>query len=125
MRMDVYAAPQASAEYERGHADGWAAAWDQAIKQPQADKDGGQQRAGDVSAEAHKAALLEVERAGAELAGRLHAAATSLETISQIAGKAGKDMETMDDVRGYAASRARAARAALSATQPEQGERDA
>ncbi|MFY2659263.1 Lar family restriction alleviation protein [Achromobacter xylosoxidans] len=41
------AAPQASAEYERGHADGWAAGWDQAIKQPQADKDGGQQRAGD------------------------------------------------------------------------------
>ncbi|WP_238908152.1 hypothetical protein [Achromobacter ruhlandii] len=35
------AAPQASAEYERGHADGWAAGWDQAIKQPQADKDGG------------------------------------------------------------------------------------
>ncbi len=41
------AAPQASAEYERGHADGWAAGWDQAIKQPHADKDGGQQRAGD------------------------------------------------------------------------------
>lgn len=34
------AAPQASAEYDRGHADGWAAGWDQAIKQPQADKDG-------------------------------------------------------------------------------------
>jgi hypothetical protein len=43
----LYAAPQASAEYDRGHADGWAAGWDQAIKQPQADKDGGQQRAGD------------------------------------------------------------------------------
>ncbi|MCH4572210.1 hypothetical protein [Achromobacter xylosoxidans] len=42
-----HAAPQASAEYERGHADGWAAGWDQAIKQPHADKDGGQQRAGD------------------------------------------------------------------------------
>lgn len=36
------AAPQASAEDERGHADGWAAGWDQAIKQPQADKDSGQ-----------------------------------------------------------------------------------
>ncbi len=36
----LYAAPQASAEYERGHADGWAAGWDQAIKQTQADKDG-------------------------------------------------------------------------------------
>lgn len=45
----VAAAPQASAEYERGHADGWAAGWDQAIKQPQAAKDGGQQRAGDVA----------------------------------------------------------------------------
>lgn len=91
----------------------------------QADKDGGQQRAGDVSAEAHKAALLEVERVGIELAARLHEAAMSLETISQIAGRPGKDMETMDDVRGYAHSRARAARAALSATQAEQGERDA
>ena len=30
------AAPQASAEYERGHDDGWAAGWDQALKQPQA-----------------------------------------------------------------------------------------
>lgn len=119
------AAPQASAEYERGHADGWAAGWDQAIKQPQADKEGGQQRAGDVSAEAHKAALLEVERVGIELAARLHEAAMSLETISQIAGRPGKDMETMDDVRGYAHSRARAARAALSAPQAEQGERDA
>lgn len=29
------AAPQASAEYDRGHADGWAAGWDQAIKQSQ------------------------------------------------------------------------------------------
>lgn len=46
--LSEHAAPQASAEYERGHADGWAAGWDQAIKQPQADKDGGQQRAGDV-----------------------------------------------------------------------------
>ncbi|KAA5926383.1 DUF3850 domain-containing protein [Achromobacter xylosoxidans] len=43
----LYTSPQSSAEYERGHADGWAAGWDQAIKQPQADKDGGQQRAGD------------------------------------------------------------------------------
>lgn len=41
----LYASPQSSAEYERGHADGWAAGWDQAIKQPQADKDGCQQRA--------------------------------------------------------------------------------
>ncbi|MGR8759480.1 hypothetical protein PVB08_22445 [Bacillus thuringiensis] len=45
--LALYAAPQASAEYERGRADGWAAGWDQAIKQPQAHKDGGQQRAGD------------------------------------------------------------------------------
>ncbi|MCP8713370.1 hypothetical protein, partial [Streptomyces sp. AC04842] len=75
-----------------------------ALSQPQADKDGGQQRAGDVSAEAHRAALLEVERVGIELAGRLHEAAMSLETISQIAGRPGKDMETMDDVRGYAHS---------------------
>ncbi|WP_148316747.1 hypothetical protein [Achromobacter xylosoxidans] len=90
----------------------------------QADKDGGQLRAGDVSAEAHRAALLEVERVGIELAGRLHEAAMSLETISQIAGRPGKDMETMDDVRGYAHSRARAARAAPSAPQAEQGERE-
>lgn len=91
----------------------------------QGDNGGGQQRAGDVSAEAHKAALLKVERVGIELAARLHEAAMSLETISQIAGRPGKDMETMDDVRGYAHSRARAARAALSAPQAEQGERDA
>jgi len=32
----LYAAPQASAEYERGHDDGWAAGWDQALKQRQA-----------------------------------------------------------------------------------------
>ncbi|WP_241135385.1 hypothetical protein, partial [Achromobacter xylosoxidans] len=43
-----YAAPQASAEYERGHADGWAAGWDQAIKQPQADKDGAEQALKDL-----------------------------------------------------------------------------
>ncbi|WP_238921042.1 hypothetical protein, partial [Achromobacter xylosoxidans] len=41
-------APQASAEYERGHADGWAAGWDQAIKQPQADKDGAEQALKDL-----------------------------------------------------------------------------
>lgn len=44
----LYAAPQASAEYERGHADGWAAGWDQAIKQPQADKDGAEQALKDL-----------------------------------------------------------------------------
>ncbi|MGR6075493.1 hypothetical protein [Achromobacter sp. CSND-B12] len=48
LRRFADAAPQASAEYERGRADGWAAGWDQAIKQPQAHKDGGQQRAGDM-----------------------------------------------------------------------------
>ncbi|NMU88367.1 hypothetical protein HGQ98_00490 [Achromobacter ruhlandii] len=42
------AAPQPSAEYERGHADGWAAGWDQAIKQPQADKDGAEQALKDL-----------------------------------------------------------------------------
>ncbi|MCG2597349.1 hypothetical protein [Achromobacter insuavis] len=150
--VELYAAPQASAEapklpggwqlalnlaidaIENAAPVDWPVNWPailhglkdlrDALSQPQADKDGGQQRAGDVSAEAHRAALLEVERVGIELAGRLHEAAMSLETISQIAGRPGKDMETMDDVRGYAHSRARAARAALSSPQAEQGERD-
>lgn len=109
------AAPQASAEDVRNAAlpemvrydkdDGlagasWKDGWNDCIRaaenlralKTQADKDGGQQRAGDVSAEAHNAALLEVERVGVELAGRLHEAAMSLETISQIAGRPGKDI---------------------------------
>lgn len=95
------AAPQASAEYERGHADGWAAGWDQAIKQPQADKDGGQQRAGD--AERWRWATATDENA------------QMLYTIVQAYGG---DQQKINE-------RADFYRAALSATQAEQGERDA
>lgn len=48
-----------------------------------------------------------------------HDAATSLETISRIAGKAGRYMETMVDVRLYAAARAKVARDDMLAAAPQ------
>ncbi|WP_353630676.1 hypothetical protein AADG64_22480 [Achromobacter xylosoxidans] len=130
------AAPRASAEYERGHADGWAAGWDQAIKQPQADKDGEcqpcngmgivdgvgdrcpacngegstdrQQRAGEVPSDD---ALAQIGYAAA---------------IAEVGwGEAWADLESDGDTQQEWRAGAKAIRAALSATQAEQGERDA
>ncbi len=115
----LYTTPQASAEYERGHADGWAAGWDQAIKQPQADKDGAEQALKDLvthGVSVQRIAPADFLAGGQQRAGDVDERA-AFEAWAYRAGMGPKFRESM-----FAAWEARAA---LSAPQAEQGERDA
>lgn len=141
------AAPQASAEYERGHADGWAAGWDQA----QADKDGGQQRACTCHPDDRPAGDCQKQYAATDRRQRSGDAAdpnnykgmfeAAVSALAQIDRKLGLPEDGCNSPQATVAALsefisgfdhlkkewegANKARAALSPTQPEQGERDA